>query len=86
MSNTEQLPQNWTFKREVNMGNIFTTIGLTLAGFMYVSDLDKKITLNTQSISYIAEQRKEDTVRIEKALDNMNKKLDTVIAKLYTTK
>ena len=81
---TAHLPQHWQFKKEVSFGNIITTVMLLVAGFIYVSDLDKKIMLNTQSNIYIKEQRKEDTVRLEKSMNNMNKKLDTLITKLFT--
>ncbi|HHZ70024.1 MAG TPA: hypothetical protein EYN67_13350 [Flavobacteriales bacterium] len=86
MSQQEAIHTPWVFNKEISIANVVSTIALVIAGFVYVSALDKEIKLNAQSIAYMTAQRKEDTVRIAHSIDNMNKKLDTLIAHIYNSK
>lgn len=70
---------NWHMKKEINIAHIITTVALVVSGLWVLSDMDKRIAVNTQSISYVQKQRQEDQQRIEKHLDNINKKLDKLI-------
>ena len=70
---------NWHMKKEINVAHIITTVALMVSGLWVLSDMDKRIAVNTQSINHVQVQRKEDQQRIEKRLDSIDKKLDTLL-------
>ena len=72
--------ENWHIEKSVSVGHLLTTIILVIGGFTFVNDQDKRISANTQSIEFIKVQRQEDMRRIEKQLESIDKKLDTIIS------
>ncbi|KAF7770061.1 hypothetical protein CWB96_01805 [Pseudoalteromonas citrea] len=73
-------PEQWQMKKELNLAHIITTVTLLVSGILYLSDLDKRITTNTQELSHLKQIRNEDQKRIEKRLDSIDKKLDTLLS------
>lgn len=75
----QQNHNSWHMKKEINVAHIITTVALVVSGLWVLSDMDKRIAVNSQSISHVQAQRNEDQKRIEKRLDSIDKKLDTLI-------
>nr|WP_211091556.1 MULTISPECIES: hypothetical protein [Pseudoalteromonas] len=67
-------------KKELNLAHILTTIVLLVSSIIYLGDLDKRITTNSQALDHLKQIRKEDQKRIEKRLDSIDKKLDTLLS------
>jgi hypothetical protein len=74
----KQLEQ-WQMKKELNLAHVLTTIALVVSGILYLNDLDKRITSNSQELAHLKQIRKEDQKRIEKRLDSIDKKLDALL-------
>ncbi|ASD67666.1 MULTISPECIES: hypothetical protein [Pseudoalteromonas] len=72
-------PEQWQMKKEFNLAHILTTIALLVSGVIYLGDLDKRITTNSQELDHLKQIRQEDQKRIEKRLDSIDKKLDTLL-------
>ncbi|WP_105168566.1 hypothetical protein [Pseudoalteromonas sp. T1lg23B] len=72
-------PEHWQMKKELNLAHIITTVTLLVSGILYLGDLDKRITTNTQELAHLKQIRNEDQKRIEKRLDSIDKKLDTLL-------
>ncbi|TMP35507.1 hypothetical protein [Pseudoalteromonas rubra] len=70
----------WQMKKELNLAHILTTIALLVSGILYLNDLDKRITTNSQELAHLKQIRKEDQKRIEKRLDSIDKKLDALLS------
>ncbi|MCF2910084.1 MULTISPECIES: hypothetical protein [Pseudoalteromonas] len=70
----------WQMKKELNLAHILTTIALVVSGILYLNDLDKRITTNSQELAHLKQIRKEDQKRIEKRLDSIDKKLDALLS------
>ncbi|WP_368659785.1 hypothetical protein [Pseudoalteromonas sp. McH1-7] len=70
---------SWHMKKEINVAHIITTVALVVSGLWVLSDMDKRIAVNAQSISHVQAQRVEDQKRIEKRLDSIDKKLDELL-------
>lgn len=66
-------------KKELNLAHIITTVTLLVSGILYLGDLDKRITTNSQALNHLKQIRNEDQKRIEKRLDSIDKKLDTLL-------
>ncbi|MDK1287398.1 hypothetical protein [Pseudoalteromonas umbrosa] len=73
-------PENWQMKKELSLAHILTTIALVVSSILYLSDLDKRITSNSQELAHLKQIRKEDQKRIEKRLDSIDKKLDALLS------
>ena len=73
-------PENWQMKKELNLAHILTTIALVVSGILYLNDLDKRITSNSQELAHLKQIRIEDQKRIEKRLDSIDKKLDALLS------
>jgi len=73
-------PENWQMKKELNLAHILTTIALVVSGILYLNDLDKRITSNSQELAHLKQIRNEDQKRIEKRLDSIDKKLDALLS------
>ncbi|WP_440055474.1 hypothetical protein ACSLBF_04860 [Pseudoalteromonas sp. T1lg65] len=73
-------PEHWQLKKELNLAHVLTTIALLVSGVVYVSDLDKRISTNSQELNHLKQIRNEDQKRIEKRLDSIDKKLDTLLS------
>nr|WP_063360425.1 hypothetical protein [Pseudoalteromonas luteoviolacea] len=67
-------------KKELSLAHILTTIALVVSSILYLSDLDKRITTNSQELAHLKQIRKEDQKRIEKRLDSIDKKLDALLS------
>nr|WP_036974834.1 MULTISPECIES: hypothetical protein [Pseudoalteromonas] len=67
-------------KKELSLAHILTTIALVVSSILYLSDLDKRITSNSQELAHLKQIRKEDQKRIEKRLDSIDKKLDALLS------
>tara|TARA_R110002167_G_scaffold91458_1_gene246105 strand:- start:176215 stop:176472 length:258 start_codon:yes stop_codon:yes gene_type:complete len=76
---TDRIKPSWHMDRTVNISHIAITVSIIVSVVMYNNTLDKRIAANTQSISYVKEQREEDGRRIEKRLDSINSKLDKLL-------
>ncbi|MCG7536511.1 hypothetical protein [Pseudoalteromonas sp. OOF1S-7] len=72
--------EQWQMKKELNLAHILTTIALLVSGILYLNDLDKRITTNSQELAHLKQIRKEDQKRIEKRLDSIDKKLDALLS------
>ncbi|BBN81964.1 hypothetical protein PA25_19490 [Pseudoalteromonas sp. A25] len=72
-------PEHWQMKKELNLAHIITTVTLLVSGILYLGDLDKRITTNSQELDHLKQIRNEDQKRIEKRLDSIDKKLDTLL-------
>ncbi|WP_125720077.1 hypothetical protein [Pseudoalteromonas rubra] len=72
--------EQWQMKKELNLAHILTTIALVVSGILYLNDLDKRITTNSQELAHLKQIRKEDQKRIEKRLDSIDKKLDALLS------
>ncbi|MBD1582487.1 hypothetical protein HG263_03090 [Pseudoalteromonas sp. JBTF-M23] len=72
-------PEHWQMKKELNLAHIITTVTLLVSGILYLGDLDKRITTNSQELNHLKQIRNEDQKRIEKRLDSIDKKLDTLL-------
>lgn len=81
MTEQRQENNNWHLKKEVNIAHVIATVAMFVTCFWFFSDLDKRIITNSTEIIHMKDQRTEDQQRIEKQLDNINKKLDRLIAK-----
>lgn len=69
----------WHMKKEVNISHIVTTVAIAVSCFWFFADLDKQVSANSQSIDFIKQQRTEDSKRIEKRLDSIDRKMDELI-------
>jgi len=72
--------EHWHLKKELNLAHIITTVTLLVTGILYLSGLDKRINTNSQEIQHMKQIRNEDQKRIEKRLDSIDKKLDTLLS------
>ncbi|AOT10289.1 hypothetical protein S4054249_16625 [Pseudoalteromonas luteoviolacea] len=72
-------------KKELSLAHILTTIALVVSSILYLSDLDKRITSNSQELAHLKQIRKEDQKRIEKRLDSIDKKLDALLSAKRTS-
>lgn len=72
--------ENWHLKKELNLAHIITTVTLLVTGILFLSGLDKRINTNSQEIQHLKQIRNEDQKRIEKRLDSIDKKLDTLLS------
>ncbi|KZN64197.1 hypothetical protein N473_15630 [Pseudoalteromonas luteoviolacea CPMOR-1] len=68
----------WTSK-PVDIAHLLTTITMIVASIVYITGLDKRISINEKQIEHVKVQRVEDQSRIEKQLDTINEKLDKLI-------
>lgn len=66
-------------KKEINIAHIITTVALLVSGFLYLSDMDKRINANAITIDHMEQQRSEDVERTQKQLETIDKKLDKLI-------
>ncbi|USD31067.1 hypothetical protein J8Z24_18195 [Pseudoalteromonas sp. SCSIO 43201] len=67
-------------KKEFNLAHIITTVTLLVSGILYLGDLDKRISTNSQELTHLKQMRNEDQKRIEKRLDSIDKKLDMLLS------
>jgi hypothetical protein len=83
MSDPNNNSSRWRMDKTVNISHLVVTVGLVVSAvmLMYSAELDKRIAVNTQSITHVKEQREEDGQRIEKRLDSINEKLDKLLVK-----
>ncbi|SFD14021.1 hypothetical protein [Pseudoalteromonas denitrificans] len=79
-SKTEAEQNQWHMKKELNLAHFITTVMLLVSGILYLGDLDKRINTNSQEILHLKQIRNEDQKRIEKRLDSIDKKLDTLLS------
>lgn len=80
-NNKVEIEQNqWHMKKELNLAHFITTVMLLVSGILYLGDLDKRINSNAQDILHLKQIRNEDQKRIEKRLDSIDKKLDTLLS------
>lgn len=61
------------------LGLLVTTVVSLISGVWKLSNMDKRIDLNTQDIGHVKQLRVEDSTRLEKRLDTMDKKLDRLL-------
>jgi len=73
--------QHWHLKKEINLAHVITTVGLVVSVFVWVGDLDKRITTNAQLIAFMQQQQDKDTKRVERRLQNIESKLDKLLEK-----
>jgi hypothetical protein len=73
--------EHWHLKKELNLAHIITTVTLLVTGILYLSGLDKRINTNSQEILHLKQARQEDQRRVEKRLDSIDNKLDTLLNK-----
>ncbi|AZZ98764.1 hypothetical protein [Pseudoalteromonas sp. R3] len=66
-------------KKQVDVAHIITTVALLVSGLWFLSDLDKRISINSKLIEQVQAQRNEDQRRIEKRLDSIDSKLDALL-------
>ncbi|KZN64043.1 hypothetical protein N473_15695 [Pseudoalteromonas luteoviolacea CPMOR-1] len=65
--------------KPIDIAHILTTITMIVASIVYITGLDKRISINEKQIEHVKVQRVEDQSRIEKQLDTINEKLDKLI-------
>ncbi|WP_252095930.1 hypothetical protein [Pseudoalteromonas sp. SCSIO 43201] len=80
MTQPTQNPNQWHMKKEFNLAHIITTVTLLVSGILYLGDLDKRISTNSQELTHLKQMRNEDQKRIEKRLDSIDKKLDMLLS------
>ena len=76
----------WHLKREIQLGHLLTTLGLTITALTYVSKMDSRIQLLEQQV-IVQRERDErqdksnaDALNsVQRALDRANDKLDRLI-------
>jgi len=81
MSESNEIQQQWHMKKEINIAHLLSTGAMLIAGMMYLTGLDVRITTNETDIKHGQEMRKEDQRRSEKQFDVINKKLDRLLEK-----
>lgn len=81
-------PENWHLKKEINLAHVIITLTMLVTTLWYFADLDKRIESNKKDIDHTQTQRiedqrrsRQDQDRIYKQLDNVNAKLDRLLAK-----
>lgn len=78
---TDPIKEQWHMKKEINLAHVIVTVSMVITMMWFFADLDKRIDGNTKDITYIQEQRTEDVERLEKQLDKINTKLDTLLVR-----
>ena len=76
---SEQNPNAWHLKKEVNLTHIISTAIVTISGFWFVSSIDKRVELNSIEITHVKQTRTEDQKRSIKQFDKINEKLDRLL-------
>ncbi len=76
----KRVGEQWHMKKEFNVAHLLTTGVVVVSGILYIGNLDKQITSNSQEIIHLKQIRNEDKKRIEKRLDSIDKKLDTLLS------
>lgn len=71
--------QRFHVEKSISVGHILTTFVMLVTAFSYFSDFDKRLSQAEQSIEFIKTQRAEDSKRMEKRLDSIDKKLDKLL-------
>tara|TARA_B100000929_G_C15420389_1_gene391162 strand:- start:105 stop:365 length:261 start_codon:yes stop_codon:yes gene_type:complete len=83
MSDMSQLEphvnQRFHVEKSISVGHILTTIVMLVTAFSYFNDFDKRLIQAEQSIEFLRAQRAEDSKRVEKRLDSIDKKLDRLL-------
>lgn len=74
-----QASEQWHMKKEINLAHVITTVALAVSAFWFFSDMNERINANSLKLEYVQQQRTEDQERVEKQLDNINKKLDRLL-------
>lgn len=75
-----QEQERFHFEKTINAGHLLTTMVMVVSIFMYFGDFDKRIAANEQSIEYMKSQRSEDLDRVESKFEQIDSKLDYLIA------
>ena len=83
-----QNPEQWHMKKEINIAHVIVTVSMVITMMWFFADLDKRIDGNTKDIAHSQQQRvedqkrsREDQDRLYKLIDNLNVKLDKLLAK-----
>tara|TARA_R110001583_G_scaffold21308_3_gene80862 strand:+ start:16799 stop:17059 length:261 start_codon:yes stop_codon:yes gene_type:complete len=81
-------PNQWHMKKEINLAHVIVTVSMVITMMWFFADLDKRVDGNTRDIVHSKLQRaedqkrtREDNSRLYKQLDNLNKKIDRLLAK-----
>lgn len=78
-------PENkdrWHLKREIQLGHLLTTLGLTITAMTYVTKMDSRILLLEQQVAVQRERDERQDRKNEEALATVNKTLERVNDKL----
>jgi hypothetical protein len=90
MPNTDQQQarEQWHMKKEINLAHVIVTVSMVITMMLFFADLDKRIDGNSKDLDHVKVQRvedqkrqREDQGRLYKQLDNLNAKIDKLLAK-----
>ena len=73
---------HWTFKKEIQLTHVFSTIALAFAAFMYVNSMEKRISLIEERIVQQKEQTANNEKVITETFSHINAQIDKMDAKL----
>ncbi len=82
--NAESAPEKdrWHLKREIQLGHLLTTVGLTVTALTYVSKMDSRIQLLEQQVVVQRDRDERQDTKNQEALATVTKSLDRVNDKL----
>jgi len=79
----------WEFSKKIDIPTIVVLIGITVGGLSYVSEIEKDVALNKQSIANnaaVISEMKTETQAMMMRIDNKLDKMIDIIHKYQTNK
>lgn len=76
------MANGWAFDKHVSAGHILTTVAMLVAGFFYITDLDKKYDVKTQllqsELEHVVELQEQQNENVEDALEEQKQDIKDI--------
>ena len=72
---TNQEPQGWHLKKEIQLGHLITTITVAVAAVVYINKIEQRVAVIESQVIY----QKETADVLRNQLEKINDKLDRLI-------
>jgi hypothetical protein len=76
---TNQEPQRWHLKKEIQLGHLITTITVAVSAVFYINKIEQRVAVVESQVIY----QKETADVLRNQLEKINEKLDRLIERTH---
>lgn len=73
---------HWTFKKEIQLTHVFSTLALALGAYAYISKMETRITLMEEKLIVQRERDDKQDIRYTEIVGNMKTQIEKMDSKL----